>query len=151
MKRNTLLIAGGAIVAASALGVGGAALANAGGTTSTAIDARGGYGAPGYGGSGYDTGDRGPRGGGIGQGQGLSGETAVKVVQAAVAKEPTAVLLRAGKADDGTYRVSMRREDGTHIVLTLDANFTVTGTEERAAKEQRQRSSTPTPSTSATS
>lgn len=137
MRKNTVLIAGAAILTASALGLGGAALANAGGTAATANAGFGGYA------GGYGTGDKGRRGG-IGQGQGLSGEAAVKAVQAAVAQEPTAVLLRATKADDGSYRVAMRRTDGTRIVLTLNADFAVTGTEERAAKQPRQRMSTST-------
>ena len=61
----------------------------------------------------------------------------MKAVQAAVAKEPTAVLLRAVKANDGTYRVAMRRTDGTRITLTLDANLAVAATQEHAAKPQR--------------
>jgi hypothetical protein len=145
MKRNTALVAGAAILTASALGLGGAALANAGSASPTTTDAlaAGGYSAAGYGG-----GDKGRDRDGRAPGEGLSGEAAVKAVQAAVDQEPTAVLVRAGKAADGTYRVAMRRTDGTRIILTLDADFAVTNTEERAAKEPRERRATPTPSRS---
>ena len=146
MKRNTLVITGAAGLAALAVGVGGAALANANNTASRATStpsasATSSTGTP-------DQSDR--HRGAVAQDRGLSGDTAVKVVQAAVAKEPTAVLLRAVKADDGTYRVAMRRTDGTRITLRVDSSFAVTATQEHAAKQQN-RQRTPKPSTSATS
>ena len=141
MKRNTLVISGAALLTAAALGLGGAALANAGQGASGSV-AAGGYE------MGGDRHGPGRHGGwfGAGAGQGVAGEEAVKVVEAAVAKEATAVLMRIGKASDGTYRVSMRRTDGTRIVLTLDASYRVTGTEERV----RRQSKTSTPSSSTT-
>ena len=141
MKRNTLLMAGAAVLTALAAGVGGAALANANNPTTTSTPSASAT-------SSTGTAEKsGRHRGGVGQGQGLSGDTAVKAVQAAAAKEPTAVLLRAVKPADGTYRVGMRRTDGTRITLTLDANFTVTATQEHAAKPKR----TATPTSSATS
>lgn len=141
MKRNTLLITGAAVLTTAALGAGGVALANAGNASTTAptTSATSSAGAT-------EKNGRGRPGGAVKQGEGLSGDTAVKAVQAAVAKEPTAVLLRAVKANDGTYRVAMRRSDGTRITLTLDADFAVTATQEHAVKPQR----TPKPTTTGT-
>ncbi len=150
MRTRTLVVAGMAVASAAAIGVAGAGLASAG---SDSVN-RYGYGSSGYG----DNGSRRDGGGGRGQhgsggiggrlGHGVSGDTAVKVVQAAVAKEPTATVLRLGRADDETYRVAMRRTDGTRVVLTLDAGFTVTGTQERAPRD---RSREPTPTATSTS
>lgn len=149
MKTKTLVISGAALASAAAIGVAGAGLASAGSTPTPQY----GYGGPGYGAPGFgEDGGRGHGRGGPGErlGQGLSGETAVRAVQAAVAKEPTATVVRLGKADDGTYRVAMRRTDGTAVVLTLDANFTVTGTTERAPRAERTPRSTATPTSTGT-
>jgi hypothetical protein len=138
MKRNTLMVAGVAVLTAAAVGVGAAAVANGSnaGTATANTSATSSASA--------DQNGQGRHGGRVAQGQGLAGDTAVKVVQAAVAKEPTAVLLRAARAGDG-YRVVMRRTDGTRIRLTLDSGYSVTATQE-VAKPQR----SPKPSTSAT-
>lgn len=145
MKRNTLLITGAAVLTTAAIGAGGVALANAGNASTTAASA-----SATSSGAATEKNGRG-RSGGVKQGEGLSGDTAVKAVQAAVAKEPTAVLLRAVKANDGTYRVAMRRTDGTRITLTLDANLAVTATQEHAAKPQRTSKPTTTGTASHTS
>ena len=147
MKRNTLLIAGAAVLTTAAIGAGGVALANAGNASTTASQ-RERHQQPG---AATEKNGQGRPGGAVKQGEGLSGDTAVKAVQAAVAKEPTAVLLRAVKASDGTYRVAMRRTDGTRITLTLDANFAVTATQEHAAKPQRTSKPTTTGTASHTS
>ena len=68
---------------------------------------------------------------------GLSGDVAVKVTQAAVAKEPTAYLLRVAKSADGAYRAHMARTDGTHILVHIDANFAVTSVQELPKKPGR--------------
>jgi hypothetical protein len=160
VRSKTLVISATALAAAAALGLGGAALANAGGpstgghltplatSTGQPTDAATGTGrgndnqmGNGYGrgqstatpsqgsGQGFGPHDGGPMGGGRGwmAGEGLSGDTAVKVVQAAVSKEPTAILMGVGKGSDGTYRAMMERADGTHVLLTIDASFSVTG------------------------
>ena len=146
MKRNTLLITGAAVLTTAAIGAGGVALANAGNASTTAASA-----SATSSGAATEKNGRGRSGGAVKQGEGLSGDTAVKAVQAAVAKEPTAVLLRAVKANDGTYRVAMRRTDGTRITLTLDANLAVTATQEHAAKPQRTSKPTTTGTASHTS
>ncbi len=139
LKSGVVGVAGAVTVGALALG--GAALANAdpasvpvhavSGASSTASPS----GAPGRG--------RGPAGHGAPGQQGkrpdlsvhgLTGDTAVKVTQAAVAKEPTAYLVRVGKATDGTYRAHMVRTDGTRIAVHIDANFSVTSVEDLPKK-----------------
>ncbi len=146
MKPKTLLVSGAAAVTAVGIGVGGAALANANNQASTTANpsasATSSPGAQAQGGRHRP---------GVAASRGLSGDAAVKAVQAAVTKEPSAVLLRAVKADDGGYRVAMRRTDGTRITLTLDSNFTVTGTQEHATKPQRSAKPTQSPTTTATS
>lgn len=131
MKKQNLITAAAAVTTAAALGLGGAALAQAGQSTPAVVQA--------------DTSPTSGPGNSNGNGNrmrppgqpkeklkefvtehGITGETAVKVTQAAVTKEPTAYLLRVGKAEDGTYRARMMRPDGTLIVVKIDANFAVT-------------------------
>lgn len=133
MHPKSMIIGAAGAVTVTALALGGAALASAGPASAPGYAVAGATGAP--------TGAPGAPGPGKGRGHGrdgapgqhkdisqhaLTGDTAVKVTQAAVAKEPTAYLLRVGKATDGTYRAHMMRPDGTHIMLTIDANFAVT-------------------------
>lgn len=137
MHVKSIVVGAAGAVTVGALALGGAALASAGpagaAASYAAASATGSPTAPpGNPDGGPGKGRGHGRHGAPGQQQdriikhGLTGDTAVKVTQAAVAKEPTAYLLRVGKADDGTYRAHMMRPDGTHIVLTIDANFTVT-------------------------
>lgn len=133
MKKQNLITAAAAVATAAALGLGGAALAQAGQSTPAVVQADASPTAnPGNSnGNGNSNRMRPP-----GQPKeklkefvtehGITGETAVKVTQAAVTKEPTAYLLRVGKAEDGTYRARMMRPDGTMIVVKIDANFAVT-------------------------
>lgn len=143
MKKQHIITGAAALATAAALGLGGAALAQAGQAAPTGIHADASpTAAPGSGDSqGSGNGDR-KRGPGqlkerlkdFAAEHGLTGETAVKVTQAAVAKEPTAYLLRVGKAEDGTYRARMMRPDGTVIVVKIDATFTVTSVENAPVK-----------------
>jgi hypothetical protein len=135
VKKQNLITAAAAVATAAALGLGGAALAQAGQSAPAVVQA--------------DTSPTANPGNSNGNGNGngnrmrppgqpkeklkefvtehgITGETAVKVTQAAVTKEPTAYLLRVGKAEDGTYRARMMRPDGTMIVVKIDANFAVT-------------------------
>lgn len=145
MKKQNLITAAAAVATAAALGLGGAALAQAGQSAPAVVQA--------------DTsptanpGNSNGNGNGNGNGNrmrppgqpkeklkefvtehGITGETAVKVTQAAVTKEPTAYLLRVGKAEDGTYRARMMRPDETMIVVKIDATFTVTSVENAPVK-----------------
>ncbi len=135
MKKQNLITAAAAVATAASLGLGGAALAQAGPSVPAGVQAD----ASPTAGPGNANRPRPP-------GQlkekfkefvtehGLTGETAVKVTEAAVAKEPTAYLLRVGKAEDGTYRARMMRPDGTVIVVKIDATFTVTSVENAPVK-----------------
>jgi len=135
VHRNTIVAIGAGVTAAAMLGVGGVALASAAdrpagqqvaassatGTHTPGQDngkGKGKAGAPGQQGRP----DRTAR---IAQ-EGLTGDVAVKVTQAAVAKEPAAYLLHVEKGEAGGYEARMMRPDGTFITLTIDAGFQVT-------------------------
>ncbi len=145
MQTKTIIAAGAGVLTALALGAGGVALANAAAQpTGLATHNPTASGTTTHGpGNGRGNG-RGPAGAPGQQGKpdhsariaqhGLSGDTAVKVTQAATAAEPTAYLLKVGKADDGSYRAHLMRTDGTRVVLTINSSFTVTATDVLPAK-----------------
>jgi hypothetical protein len=135
MKNKTIALAGAGIVAASALALGGAALASAdetGATTGTAT-------------SSGQLGES-PRASGNTNGDTngnpdpskpmrsdetlLTGDVAAKVTAAAEAKEPTATIERVETDSDGVYEAHMVRSDGTHVTVQVDASFTVTAVQE---------------------
>jgi hypothetical protein len=144
VKKQTLVSAVAAVATAAVLGMGGAALAQAGQSVPTSVptsvqadaspSATATPGAP--------AGQGRERAPGLTKEKlkdwiakhGLTGDTAVKVTEAAVAKEPTAYVLRVGKLADGTYVARMMRPDGTRIVLMIDANFAVTSVEDAPEK-----------------
>ena len=136
MKNKTIALAGAGIVAASALALGGAALASAdqaGKTTSTGTSTGGAYGqlgegAPGMNGNGNGNTD--PSTPMRSDEKLLTGETATKVTAAARAKEPTATIERVETDSDGVYEAHMVRTDGTHITVQVDASFAVTAVQE---------------------
>ncbi|MGO4598786.1 hypothetical protein [Terrabacter sp. 2RAF25] len=133
MKNKTIALAGAGIVAASALALGGAALASADESTGTTSLAANGAA---YGQLGEGT------GGGAGNGNTdpskpmrsdetlLTGDTAAKVTAAAKAKEPTATIERVETDSDGVYEAHMVRTDGTHVTVKVDASFAVTSVDE---------------------
>ena len=139
MKNKTIALAGAGIVAASALALGGAALASADETTgsSSSVAANGaGYGLLGEGTAGAP-GDRTNGNGNTDPSkpmrsdeQLLTGDTAAKVTAAAKAKEPTATIERVETDSDGVYEAHMVRTDGTHVIVQVDASFTVTDVQE---------------------
>ncbi|HET7801304.1 MAG TPA: hypothetical protein VFL38_12855 [Humibacillus xanthopallidus] len=134
MNKKTIALAGAGIVAASALALGGAALASADetGTGATTANAYG---------QGSENGQQGMRGR-MGNGNTdptkpmrsdeklLTGDTATKVTAAAKAKEPGATIERVETDSDGVYEAHMVRADGTPITVQVDASFTVTGVQE---------------------
>ena len=134
MNKKTIALAGAGIVAASALALGGAALASADETGTTTN----GYGQQG---PGTQPGGR----GGAADGNTdpskpmrsdetlLTGDTAAKVTAAAQAKEPGATIERVETDSDGVYEAHMVRADGTHITVQVDASFAVTGVQEGGA------------------
>ena len=121
------VIGGGAIGAAAI-----PAMADDGsGTSSSSTTAPDGYSA-GYG-AGYGT----PGGqGGPHQANGkteevLTGDTATKVEAAVKAAQPDATIERMETdADGATYEAHITKADGTRATVLLDANFTVTETQE---------------------
>jgi hypothetical protein len=132
MNKKTIALAGAGIVAASALALGGAALASAD-ETGTAATTNG------YG-QGPKSGQQGMRMMGNGDTDPsqpmrsdeklLTGDTAATVTAAAMAKEPGATIERVETDSDGVYEAHMVRADGTHITVQVDASFTVTGVQE---------------------
>jgi hypothetical protein len=138
MRNKTIALAGAGIVAASALALGGAALASAdetGSTGSTGTATTGAYGQLGDGGGSVEGGSRGngntdPSRPMRSDEKLLTGDTAAKVTAAARAKEPTATIERVETDSDGVYEAHMVRADGTHITVQVDASFAVTAVQE---------------------
>jgi len=133
MKHKTIALAGAGIVAASALALGGAALASADETGSTGTATSGAYGqvgeragGPGMNGNGNTDPSKPMRS----DEKLLTGDTAAKVTAAAKAKEPTATIERVETDSDGVYEAHMVRADGTHITVQVDASFAVTAVQE---------------------
>ena len=136
MNAKRMAIAGAGIVAAAGLAVGAATLANASGTSSagTGFAANAGYGG-GYG-PGGQNGMSGPNGHGNGNTdpskpmrsdeQLLTGDVAAKVTAAAKAKEPGATIERVETDSEGVYEAHMVRSDGTHIIVQVGKDVTVT-------------------------
>lgn len=69
------------------------------------------------------------RGHGPGPGELVTGEDAQKAIDAATAAVP-GTADHVHKAPDGTYRVMVQTSDGKRVVVSLDADFNVTGQEE---------------------
>ncbi|GAA5028917.1 hypothetical protein GCM10023258_24930 [Terrabacter aeriphilus] len=138
MKKKTITLAGAGIVAASALALGGAALASADESASTGPASTGRYAQLGEGLGGGPGGQRSPEAsGGADPSQPmrsdeklLTGDTAAKVTAAARAKEPTATVERVETDSDGVYEAHLVRADGTHVTVQVDASFTVTAVQE---------------------
>jgi hypothetical protein len=62
----------------------------------------------------------------------LTGDTATKVQAAVKAAQPTATIERMETdADGATYEAHITKADGTRATVLLDANFTVTGTQDQ--------------------
>jgi hypothetical protein len=121
------------VAALAALALGGSALAgaasNSGSTSGTTTQAQ----PPGGMGYGYGAGPpgRGPAGGHIGRnGQRetpLSGDTATKVRQAALAKVSGTVERVETDADHGSpYEAHIRKSDGTELEVLVNKDFKVT-------------------------
>jgi uncharacterized membrane protein YkoI len=63
----------------------------------------------------------------------VSGEQAQQAIDAALAAVP-GTADHAHQAPDGTYRVMVTTSEGKHIVVSLDANFVVTGQQEMTGR-----------------
>ena len=80
----------------------------------------------------------------------LTGTPATKVKAAVLAKYPGATVEHMWKDAQGGYLATITTKDGTHVHVTLDDAYAVTGAEERAARggrgEKDPQAATPTPS-----
>lgn len=64
----------------------------------------------------------------------LTGDTAEKVKAAALAKYPGATVERVETDNDGVYEAHVVTTDGTHVIVAVGKDFTVTGTQEMPAR-----------------
>ena len=72
---------------------------------------------------------RGPGGPGMGE-TALTGSDAEKVTAAAQAAVPDGTIIRVETDSEGVYEAHVRKADGTEVIVQVDANFQVTGTQE---------------------
>lgn len=80
----------------------------------------------------------GHRGGGFaGQGTEVTGDTLTKLTAAVTAKVPGATVDRAVKLSDGSYVALARTSDGTRVLVKLDKNLVVTGTQDAPQRGMR--------------
>ena len=59
----------------------------------------------------------------------LTGDTATKVTDAALAKYPGATIQRVETDSDGVYEAHIVTADGEQVIVQVGADFTVTGTQ----------------------
>jgi uncharacterized membrane protein YkoI len=59
----------------------------------------------------------------------LTGDTATKVREAALAKYPGATVLRVETDSDGVYEAHLTTSDGQRVTVEVDKSFKVTGEE----------------------
>jgi hypothetical protein len=117
------LAAGGLLVGGVLVGT---LTASAADNTAGAADPYGAYGVPG-----------GPRpGGNVDESKSqrpdeqlLTGDTASKVREAALAKYPGATVLRVETDSDGVYEAHLETSDGQRVTVEIDKSFKVTGEE----------------------
>ena len=60
----------------------------------------------------------------------LTGSDAEKVTAAAQAAVPDGTIIRVETDSEGVYEAHVRKADGTEVIVQVDANFQVTGTQE---------------------
>jgi uncharacterized membrane protein YkoI len=69
--------------------------------------------------------------GGPGMGEtALTGSDAEKVTAAAQAAVPDGTIIRVETDSEGVYEAHVQKADGTEVIVQVDANFQVTGTQE---------------------
>ena len=81
---------------------------------------------------GAGRGGPGGKGGGMGE-TALTGDTADKVTAAALARYPGATVERVETDNGGVYEAHIVTTDGTHVIVAVGEDFTVTGTQEMGA------------------
>ncbi len=124
MENKTIATAALGIVAAAALGITGASLANAASTPSPSASS--GYGQAPRGQTPMSNGNTDPSKPMRSDETLLTGDVAAKVTAAAKAKEPTATIQRVETDSDGVYEAHMVRADGTQIIVQIDKSYAVT-------------------------
>jgi hypothetical protein len=62
----------------------------------------------------------------------LTGDTAAQVTAAAQAAVPDGTIDRVETDNDGVYEAHMTKADGTHVIVQVGSDFTVTGTIDQA-------------------
>jgi hypothetical protein len=127
MEKKTIVAVGLGIVAAAAIGITGASLANAASTPSPSASS--GYGQAPQGQTAKSNGNADPSKPMCSDETLLTGDVAAKVTAAAKAKEPTATMQRVETDSDGVYEAHMVRTDGTRIIVQIDSSYAVTNVE----------------------
>jgi hypothetical protein len=69
--------------------------------------------------------------------QPLTGETAERVTEAALAEYPGADVRRVETDSDGIYEAHLTTADGRRVTVEMDRNYRITGTEERRRDRDR--------------
>ena len=135
MRNKTIALAGAGILAASALALGGAALASADETGAVGTATSHGQLGEGSQAGSKTNGNTDPSKPMRSDEKLLTGDTAAKVTAAAKAKEPTATIERVETDSDGVYEAHLVRADGTHVTVQVDASFTVTAVQEGGGRD----------------
>ena len=130
------LAAGGVLVGGALVGTLTASAANNNTANQGAYGQGGAYGAPSQGGGPGRHGGPRPGGGNADESRSqrpderlLTGDTATKVREAALARYPGATVLRVETDSDGVYEAHLTTSDGRRITVEVDKSFTVTGEE----------------------
>ena len=125
------VIGGGAIGAAAIPAMADDGTGTSSSSSTTAPDGNSGYGV-GYGMPGGMGGQGGPHQANGKTEEVLTGDTATKVEAAVKAAQPDATIERMETdADGATYEAHITKADGTRATVLLDANFTVTETQDQ--------------------
>ena len=130
MRNKTIALAGAGILAASALALGGAALASADETGAVGTATSHGQLGEGSQADSNANGNTDPSKPMRSDETLLTGDVAATVTAAATSKEPTATIERVETDSDGVYEAHLVRADGTHVTVQVDASFTVTAVQE---------------------
>jgi hypothetical protein len=126
--RSAALIGGGLVAGGILAGTLAAnAATDTGSTTATATYDQ--EGVPGGSGGGGPRGNGDPSQPQRSDEQLLTGDTATKVTEAALAKYPNATIQRVETDSDGVYEAHIVTTDGQQVIVQVGADFAVTGTQ----------------------
>jgi hypothetical protein len=121
--RSVALVGGGLVAGGILAGTLTANAATDNGTTATATYAQDGHGHGGPGGNGDPSQPQ------RSDEQLLTGDTATKVTEAALAKYPDATIQRVETDSEGVYEAHIVTTDGQHITVQIGKDFSITGTQ----------------------